>query len=237
MTKMTPQETNKKKSFILYYDLHDSVSEMTDMEAGILFKSILHFHATKEKPEVPESLRFLFIHLLSQFKRDGIKYSKICAKRSAAGTLGAKQKLAKAGKCKQMKQKLANQADNDTDNDTDNENDINKTSSWEEVKEVWKHYNVVREKMPECKKLTATRQSRIRSKIKEVGLEELKRVISSCIDMPHLQGANDRGWTADLEWIVNDNNFTKIIEGRYIKKTPSSRFEPMKEMTDEDCTI
>lgn len=32
---------------------------------------------------------------------------------------------------------------------------------------------------------------------------------------PHLMGRNDRGWTADLEWLVNESNLLKVIEGKY----------------------
>ncbi len=35
---------------------------------------------------------------------------------------------------------------------------------------------------------------------------------------PHLTGKNDRQWTADLEWIVQEGNFVKIVEGRYEQK-------------------
>lgn len=34
---------------------------------------------------------------------------------------------------------------------------------------------------------------------------------------PHLLGKNDRQWTADLEWIVKEENFVKTVEGRYVK--------------------
>jgi len=34
---------------------------------------------------------------------------------------------------------------------------------------------------------------------------------------PHLTGKNDRQWTADLEWICKEENFVKILEGRYEK--------------------
>lgn len=34
---------------------------------------------------------------------------------------------------------------------------------------------------------------------------------------PHLIGKNDRQWTADLEWICKEENFVKIVEGRYEK--------------------
>lgn len=106
-----------------------------------------------------------------------------------------------------------------TNNNVNNENNEKKEGDGAKLNEVMEHYNSVRGAMPECKKLTATRQSVIRARLREVGMDELKRVISSCADMPHLQGRNDRGWKADLEWIMKDNNFTKIIEGRYAART------------------
>jgi uncharacterized protein YdaU (DUF1376 family) len=36
---------------------------------------------------------------------------------------------------------------------------------------------------------------------------------------PFLIGKNDREWKVDLEWIVKESNFVKILEGKYEKKT------------------
>jgi len=33
--------------------------------------------------------------------------------------------------------------------------------------------------------------------------------------MPFLNGKNDRGWKADMGWILKSENFTKILEGKY----------------------
>lgn len=32
---------------------------------------------------------------------------------------------------------------------------------------------------------------------------------------PHLVGHNDRGWTADLGWLMKADNFAKVIQGNY----------------------
>lgn len=88
-----------------------------------------------------------------------------------------------------------------------------------QVDEIATHYNSVRGAMPSCVKVTDPRRRQIKARIDEVGFEELKRIISECKDMPHLQGDNDRSWKADLEWITKAENFTKIREGRY-KRTP-----------------
>lgn len=34
---------------------------------------------------------------------------------------------------------------------------------------------------------------------------------------PHLIGSNDREWKADLEWLINEANLIKVIEGKYAK--------------------
>lgn len=36
---------------------------------------------------------------------------------------------------------------------------------------------------------------------------------------PHLMGVNDRGWTADLGWLVKADNFAKVQQGNYDVKT------------------
>lgn len=37
---------------------------------------------------------------------------------------------------------------------------------------------------------------------------------------PHLNGENDRGWTANLIWLIQAGNFAKVIEGHYEPKVP-----------------
>jgi len=118
MSKSKPLATDKKKkSFILYLDFLSVIEDMTDEQAGILFKRIYHFQHTGELLSVPPELHFLMKQLVAQFKRDGVKYLDVCAKRSVAGRKGAKQKLANAGK---RKHKLANLADSDSDSDSEN---------------------------------------------------------------------------------------------------------------------
>ena len=111
-----------KKSFILYTDFLDTLNHLSDEQAGIVFKAIFHWQLYGHLPELDITLKLVLTPVVSQFKRDNAKYTAICLKRSIAGSLGAKQKLAKAGKRKQNKQVPANQADNDSDNDSDNVN-------------------------------------------------------------------------------------------------------------------
>jgi hypothetical protein len=81
-------------------------------------------------------------------------------------------------------------------------------------------YHQVLHQLPEVKIWNHQRQRFLRQRWKE----ETKRqdltwwndffefIRDKC---PFLLGQNEKGWQADLEWIVRPNNFVKIIEGKY----------------------
>ena len=39
---------------------------------------------------------------------------------------------------------------------------------------------------------------------------------------PWLLGENSRGWTADLDWLLNESNMAKVLEGKYLPKAKKS---------------
>ena len=39
---------------------------------------------------------------------------------------------------------------------------------------------------------------------------------------PWLLGENSRGWTADLDWLLNESNMAKVLEGKYLPKSRKS---------------
>lgn len=45
-----------------------------------------------------------------------------------------------------------------------------------------------------------------------------RRFFAYVAKCPHLIGQNDRGWTADLAWLVKAENFAKVLEGKYEPK-------------------
>ncbi len=65
-----------KKSFVLYTDLLEVVEELTDEEAGLLFKTILRY-VNDMNPEVPKKVKLAFIPIRQDLKRDLEKYETI----------------------------------------------------------------------------------------------------------------------------------------------------------------
>lgn len=119
----------KKKSFLLHKDSLDILNDLTDEEAGQLFKAI-KANQMNEEMELNAVVRIAFSPFKNQFSRDNEKYDAICKGRAVEGSKGGK---AKASKSKQMvangskcKQEVANLADSDSE--TKNDSDSDKTN-------------------------------------------------------------------------------------------------------------
>ena len=122
-----------KKSFILYADQIHTAEELTDEEAGRLYKHLLRY-VNDMNPEPPDRItKIAFEPIKQQLKRDLRKYELIKTKRSEAGKMGGRPIKAKDDINEQVKSKKANalfekqtkakKADNDNVNDNVNVND------------------------------------------------------------------------------------------------------------------
>lgn len=79
-------------------------------------------------------------------------------------------------------------------------------------------FNSVCKKLPAVQKLTPQRKAAIKNRISESGLSGLGDAFQKVAQSRFLNGENDRGWTADFDWILKPANFIKIIEGKYKNK-------------------
>ena len=78
-----------KKSFIIYTDFLAQLQLLSNEEAGIVFKFILQYNQTGEKPHCDNRVvDVLLTGLITQIDRDAQKYEQIREKRSAAGKKG-----------------------------------------------------------------------------------------------------------------------------------------------------
>jgi hypothetical protein len=116
--------SSKKKSFLLHIDSLDILDDLTNGQAGVLFKAIKAYQHDEDFP-LDSVVKIAFSPFKNQFFRDDEKYVKTCERRAIAGSKGGKQKVANASN---SKQELANVADsnNKNKNKTKNKSDSNK---------------------------------------------------------------------------------------------------------------
>lgn len=97
-----------KDSFVLYTSIKDVLDELTDEEAGILFKAIVEYQATGEVPELPRCLKLFFITVKQDLDRNNEKYEETCRQRRENGKKGGRPKKAKASEDEEEKAKKPN---------------------------------------------------------------------------------------------------------------------------------
>ncbi len=130
---MTDQTTNK--SFLLYKDSLSILKQLTDEEAGKLFKAIYEYQTNNILPQ-DRLITIIFETFLNQFKRDDQKYQNVIErnKNNIAkrwNKIDTKNTSGKIGIPKDTKN-----TDSDSDSVTDKDKDINISISNKPNKEI-----------------------------------------------------------------------------------------------------
>lgn len=77
-------------------------------------------------------------------------------------------------------------------------------------------YHAVLPQLPRVVALSGARRRKIAARIHDHPLAWWQGVFVRAAKVPFLAGENDRGWRADLNWfIANDENALKVLEGKY----------------------
>jgi hypothetical protein len=58
------------------------------------------------------------------------------------------------------------------------------------------------------------------------GIEFYREYFTRVQSSDFLKGKNDRNWMADFDWLMNEQNMAKVLEGRYDNRTPSNPKRP-----------
>lgn len=106
-----------RTSLVLHFDSLSILDEISDQEAGQLFKAIKAYNLNEEY-ELNPSLKLAFTFFKNQFTRDIEKYNKTSSARAQQGKRGGIAKATNATKGKQKVANVANLADSDSDSDS-----------------------------------------------------------------------------------------------------------------------
>ena len=208
--------TNKKKSFLLHIDSLDILDDLTNGQAGVLFKAIKAYQHGDDFP-LDSIVKVAFSPFKNQFLRDDEKYIKTCERRAIAGSKGGKQKVANASKSKQT---VANVADtkNKNKNKTNNKSDNYSKDIYQQVADA---YNEVFPHLPQVVKVSQKRKSHISASInefkKDFGFDNAgnwKSLFYHAAKSDYLMGKIN-GWSMNFDFVINKTNLLKIIEGNY----------------------
>lgn len=80
---------------------------------------------------------------------------------------------------------------------------------------IQQEFNSTCKGLPSIKKISDAREKAIDARIKEHNLEIVLEVFKIASKSSYLNGYNKRNWKANFDWIMNPNNFLKVLEGNY----------------------
>ena len=87
-------------------------------------------------------------------------------------------------------------------------------------KQVIDLYHQICTSLPKVVKLTESRKKSINARFKEgITMEMFKEAFTKAQNSSFLTGNNDRGFKADIDFLINANSLTKTLEGKYDNKT------------------
>lgn len=78
--------------------------------------------------------------------------------------------------------------------------------------------------LPEPRTMTPQLRKSIGARLRESNIDCWMEAMDNVEGSKFLQGANDRGWCADLTWIVKPANYEKILAGNYINRDTSTEY-------------
>ena len=87
-----------------------------------------------------------------------------------------------------------------------------------DIDEAVRLYGVVAERrgLPKVARLTPDRRTKIRLRLEDAGgIEGWKDALRKLDKSRHCCGDNDRGWRANIDFLLQPSSFTKLIEGCY----------------------
>lgn len=78
------------------------------------------------------------------------------------------------------------------------------------------------------------RDSWLRKRIKDYGIDEVLRAIENIRRSDFLQGKNKNGWEATFDWFIRPNNFPKVLDGNYENRSSGQTSNPFLEMLRDE---
>ena len=227
-------EKSMKKSFVLYNDYRKHISLLSESDKGKLLDAIFAY-ADGEEVELEGPVGMAFSFIRSQMDRDAAKWEEERQARSEAGKKGMASRWKKQKAITKDNSVIPvitndNKALQDITKITVNENvNVNVNENVKDIvnyQEIVDLYNNTCVSLPRVTALSDQRKKCIRARLKKYSVDDIKKAFVIAEGSDFLKGANNRNWSANFDWIMNDTNLAKVLDGNYANKGNKIEMDP-----------
>ena len=109
-----------------------------------------------------------------------------------------------------------------SDIDKEENKDINKERDIRgnrvDYQQIADMYNATCVSFPRLTRLSEKRKRAIKARLRKYSIDDIQRVFEIAEESDFLKGENNRNWSATFDWMMNDTNMAKILDGNYKNK-------------------
>lgn len=112
--------------------------------------------------------------------------------------------------------------------------DIDKDNIYNSIKNA---YNTTCVLLPKCTALSDKRKKSIKCRVDTYGMDKVIEAFNIVSKSDFLNGKNNKDWKANFDWIMNDTNMAKILDGNYNNRNAinnKGKFENGKDYSEYD---
>lgn len=113
----------------------------------------------------------------------------------------------------------------DIDKDKDKERDIR--GNRVDYQQIADMYNATCVSFPRLTRLSEKRKRAIKARLRKYSIDDIKRGFGLAEESDFLKGENNRNWSATFDWMMNDANMAKILDGNYKNKDAKQSKPPV----------
>ena len=90
--------------------------------------------------------------------------------------------------------------------------------------EIKKLYHEICVSYPKIRAIEGSRKKAVAARWRTYkSLDVFEKLFTIAERSPFLKGDNERNWSADFDWMMNANNFSKILEHKYVDRTSGEK--------------
>lgn len=119
----------------------------------------------------------------------------------------------------------ATDIDKEEDKDKDKERDIR--GNRVDYQQIADMYNATCVSFPRLTRLSEKRKRAIKARLRKYSIDDIKKVFELAEESDFLKGENNRNWSATFDWMMNDANMAKILDGNYKNKDAKQSKPPV----------
>jgi hypothetical protein len=116
---------------------------------------------------------------------------------------------------KTMQKRNGNDTETIQKHTINNDNNDNNENKYIYIRDI---YNEICVSFPKLTVLSARRKQAIRARLNTYSVEQIKEVFTRAEASDFLKGKNNRNWQANFDWLINDTNMAKVLDGNYANK-------------------